>query len=165
MFNKEDFQNNYDVEIYNSEVVCDPLDDVNMYDSPLEVYKICFPNDRTPKASLNNIYRDVFSAYLNKKNKLSISEIENIVTSSRRGMSKLDMDIYVKAVIEGEFQVMLEAETSISMDIIQSCSINELKDKETMAERLTFIRSEPADLSDYTLYNSKLITGRALWKD
>jgi hypothetical protein len=160
MFNKEDLNLSYDVELYNNEEVNDPLEDVNMYDTPLEVYKICFPNDRTPKASLTQIYRDTFAAYLTKKNQLSISQIEDIVTSSRKGMSKLDMDIYVKAVVEGEFQVMLEAETSISMDIIQSCSIDELKDRDSMAERLTFVKSEPSDLSDYTIYSNKLITGR-----
>jgi hypothetical protein len=160
MFNKEDLQLSYDVELSEKETL-----DVNMYDTPLEVYMICFPNDKKPKESLTSMYRDVFASYLSKKNSLSISDIETIVSSSKKGMSKLDMDIYVKAVIEGEFQVILEAETSISMEIIHSSSITELRDKSLMSDKLTFIKAEPSQLSDYTVYSNKLTTGKASWKD
>jgi hypothetical protein len=160
MFNKEDVQLSYDVELSEKETL-----DVNMYDTPLEVYKICFPNDKKPKDSLTTMYRDIFASYLSKKNSLSINDIENIVTTSKKGMSKLDMDIYVKAVIEGEFQVILEAETSISMEIIHSSSIEELKDQSLMSDRLTFINAEPCELSDYTVYSNKLTVGKASWKD
>lgn len=160
MLQKEDLQLAYDVEIFTQpEEVHDIADDVNMFDTPLEVYKICFPNDRTPKASLTKIYRDVFAAYLTKKNKLSIQEIENIVTTSRRGMGKLEMDICVKAVIEGEFQAILEAETHISMELIYSTPISELRDTQTMSEKLTIVRAEPQELSDYTVFKNKLIKG------
>jgi hypothetical protein len=160
MLQKEDSQLAYDVEIFTkSEQGYDVTNDINMYDTPLEVYKLCFPNDRTPKASLTNIYRDVFSAYLSKKNKLSIQEIENIVTTSKKGMGKLEMDICVKTVIEGEFQAILEAETHISMEIIYSTPVSELHNTKTMSEKLTIVNAEPQELSDYTVFKNKLIRG------
>ena len=162
MFNKEDFQNNYDLELYAATHVIDKSveDEVNLHDTPLELYKICFPNERKPIEKLTEIYRSVFASYLTKKNKLSIKEIERIVTTSKRGTSKSEMDIAVKTVIEGEFQVILEMETDVSMDIIHSTPVEELTDTTVMREKLTFISKEPCELSDYALYNSKLITGR-----
>jgi hypothetical protein len=153
MFNKEDILTN-DVEHLESTNV------ENLCDTPIEVYTLCFPNDKNPIKSLTRIYRDVFASYLSKKNKLSISEIEDIVTTSKRGVNKLEMDVYVKTVIEGDFQAMLHAETDLSMEIIYSSSISEIRDKAKMADKLTIVKKQPEDLSDYTLYSNKRITGR-----
>jgi hypothetical protein len=159
MLQKEDLQLSYDVEINDEQQYVDHFEDVNMYDTPLEVYKICFPNDKTPINTLTELYRQVFSAYLTKKNKLSISEIESIVTTSKRGMGKLEMDLHVKAVIEGEFQVMVETETNLSMDIIYATPIDELHNEKEMSEKLIIVKTEPSELSDFTIFSNKLIKG------
>lgn len=148
MLQKEDTQLSNDVEI----------NDSTLYDTPLSVYRLCFPNNKDYKAELLEIYQRAFAPYLSTPT-TSIKEIEAIVTSSKKGMSKLDMDIYVKAIIEGEFQVEVEWKTNLSMDIITSSTLEDLIEQEVMSEKLTIVKTEPSRLSDYAQYHNKVVTG------
>lgn len=168
MLQKEDVALAQDIEVLESHVVITMSESCNMYDTPLEVYRLCFPNEKDPKGKLTNIYRRLFASHLTADG-LSIKQIEAIVTTSKRGMSKLDMDIYVKMCIEGEFQYVLEEETHLSWEEIIGDSnpdtlrdrLEDVQEKVLSHEKMVTVKTRPERLSDQVIYSNKYVTGKA----
>ena len=155
-FNKEDLGLSVDVETFESSA--------NMFDTPMEVLQICFPNEDNHKELLHNFYIRYAAPFLDYPEQYTIEEIIDRVSKKAR-KSTHEIDLEVKWMIEMDFTMEVQVRTNLSESILDSTPRELWFDTNVMKEKLTVVEDEVEikkvkDLTDKDLYDNKLMTGK-----